>query len=174
MANINALFPTKYIKAADLNGQDAPLQIAGLTMEEVDEGEQKPVVRFVNHPQGLVLNKTNALVIAEMYGDDYDRWSGRTITLYATKCDMAGKRVDCIRVRSGMPQQPPVGPNFAQMPPVPPQPSPYPQPGWGQQPPPLPPQAGWPQQPFGQTPPAVPQQPPQPPQPPHSNGGYYQ
>ena len=144
MANINALFPTKYIKAADLNNQDVQVQITGLAIEEIEEGENKPVLRFAGHQQGLVLNKTNALVIAEMYGEDYDQWVGRTITLYATKCDMAGKRVDCIRVRPGQPQQqyPPQPPQWGNMPLAPQAPQ-----QWGQQPLPPPPQQYAPQPP---------------------------
>lgn len=155
MANINALFPTKYIKAADLQGQDLTLQIAGLSIEKIDDNSQEPVIKFANHNQGLVLNKTNALTIAELYGEDYDRWSGRMITLYSTQCTFGGKMVDCIRVRQAVPQaaQP-----LHQMP------QQYPQNGqahqfgspnqWGQQPPPPPPMMPYQGQqvpPYGQS-----------------------
>lgn len=164
MANINSLFPTKYVKAADLQGQDLTLQIAGLSIEKMEDGSMEPVVKFANHNQGLVLNKTNALTIAEMYGEDYDRWGGRPITLYPTQCDFAGKRVDCIRIRPNMPQQ-----GQGTLPP-----SQYPQQPYGQMPP-APQQQfpGYPSQPFGQQPPPPPAQYPQQ-QPPAYPGGYYQ
>ncbi len=54
---------------------------------------------FVGKDKGLVLNKTNFNVIADITGEaDSDDWPGKRITLYATKVDYQGRRVDAIRV----------------------------------------------------------------------------
>ena len=108
MPSIFAEFPSKHIKAADLGGNDLTLTIERLSVEQIEEGksETKPVLYFVGHPQGLVLNKTNATTIAEMYGADYGFWPGKPITLYPTTCEFGGRQTDCIRIRP-VPAAPP-------------------------------------------------------------------
>ena len=50
--------------------------------------------------QGLVLNKTNGLAIAEHYGDDTDGWHGRRVVLYATTTSFGGRMdTPCVRVK---------------------------------------------------------------------------
>ena len=105
--NINAAFPGKYIKAADLQGRDYELVISRLVVEKVLDSDE-PVLYFTKTDKGLVLNKTNAGRIADMHGEETDDWTGLHITLFPTECDFAGKLVPCIRVRTGNP--PPVQP----------------------------------------------------------------
>lgn len=98
--NIGAAFPSKYVKAADL-GQTRPVVvIENVTIENVgDDDERKPVVHFRGKSKGLVLNKTNANMIEEICGTpETDLWRGKQITLYVTKVEYAGKRMDGIRV----------------------------------------------------------------------------
>ena len=62
--------------------------------------EQKYIVHFKDTKKMLVLNKTNACVIAKVLDErDALKWPGRTIRLYPTTCSCFGKTVDCIRVR---------------------------------------------------------------------------
>jgi hypothetical protein len=58
------------------------------------------VLYFVGHQRGLVLNVTNGLAIASLYGDETDAWRGRWVTLYPTTCQFGNRMVDCIRVRA--------------------------------------------------------------------------
>lgn len=95
-------FSGNFLKAADLH-QPRVLTIQAVTKETVGESEQKLVARFAGEPQGLVLNKTNALTIAQWYGDDTAGWPGRQVELYATQTNFGGRMVPCIRVRQ--PQQ---------------------------------------------------------------------
>ncbi len=123
--DINQAFPSKFIKAADLQGQDVTVSIARFAMESVDDdaGELKPVIYFAGHQRGLVLNKTNALAIADLYGTETDAWLNQPVTLFPTQCNYAAKMVDCIRIRPFPPQHA----NAQQPPPfVPPQPPPVP------------------------------------------------
>lgn len=96
--NINGAFPSSYLKAADLQGRRVIVAIDKVVMEDIG-GEHKPVVKFQGKDRGIVLNKTNAAMIAEIAGsDETDDWKGVKVTLYPTKTDFQGKRVDCIRV----------------------------------------------------------------------------
>lgn len=96
--NIDEAFPGKYIKASDLQGRDVPVVITAVEFEKVGDGS-KPVVYFRNRDRGLVLNKTNARTIAEIYGDETEDWISKEITLWPTRTDYAGKMMPCIRIR---------------------------------------------------------------------------
>jgi hypothetical protein len=96
--NISGAFPSTYLKAADLQGRRVTVTMAGVRLEDIG-GEQKPILSFVGKDKGLVLNKTNANMIAEITGsEETDDWKGQAIVLYPTKTDFQGKRVDAIRV----------------------------------------------------------------------------
>jgi hypothetical protein len=105
MSDINALFPSKYLKASDLHG-DTRVTIVGVETQEVGDREQKPVVVFREaHLRPLVLNRTNANSIAEVLGSPMVRdWVGKQVTLYPATTEFQGKRVPCIRVRDRVPQ----------------------------------------------------------------------
>jgi hypothetical protein len=102
------LFPSKYLKAADLNGKPIELEIRDApteTLKNPDGVEQeKCVLYFTKGKKGLVLNLTNFDAVAEIAGgDDTDLWPGLRIEVYPTKTELRGKSVDCIRIRR--PQQ---------------------------------------------------------------------
>lgn len=52
----------------------------------------------------LLLNKTNAAVIARLYGNNPFKWVGKYITLFPSTTDSPQGTVDCIRVRPQVPQ----------------------------------------------------------------------
>lgn len=106
---ISQLFPSKYVKAADLNGKTVTLTIAKLVVEELGHGaekERKPVLYFQKATKGLVLNRTNAMTIAGLYGDESDDWEGKRISIYPTRIRAFGSMQDTIRVREEIPAQP--------------------------------------------------------------------
>jgi hypothetical protein len=96
------LFPSKYLKAADLKGKPVVVQIDRAAPEVLknDRGEEqsKLVIYFAKARKGLVVNMTNYDSIAAMHGGDTDDWRGGRIELYPTMAAMRGKTVDCIRV----------------------------------------------------------------------------
>jgi hypothetical protein len=100
--NINSAFPSKYLKADDAE-QDLILTIRGVKVETVGQGpkaEQKPVVYFVEVEKGIVLNKTNAKMIAKIAkSDDTDHWKGVIIRLISTEVEFQGDLVMSLRVR---------------------------------------------------------------------------
>ncbi len=100
MATRETLFPSKYVKHADLNGQDVTVTIDSMKIEEVGmDRETKPVLSFKDAKKGLVLNMTNYDTIALAYGEETDNWCNQKITLYGAQAQFGGKIVDCIRVR---------------------------------------------------------------------------
>jgi len=106
---VSALFPSKFVKAADLNGKTPTLTIKEVKTERLGHGndaENKPVLYFKNATKGLVLNRTNAVAIANLYGDEMDDWGGERITLYATTIRAFGKLQDVIRIKEEIPAQP--------------------------------------------------------------------
>jgi hypothetical protein len=94
--NINAAFPSEYVRAIDLAGQH-PVVILSVAIEEIgQQKDQKPVVRFAHYHDGmdlsgphllrpaekrLILNKTNAEVIVQRYGVETDAWPGALLML---------------------------------------------------------------------------------------------
>jgi hypothetical protein len=92
------VFPSNYIKAADLKGRTVTVVIADATIEKLGE-DRKLVLTFQGKEKGLVTNKTNANRIAYMYGNNTDAWVGKEIALKAELVDFQGKTVEAIRVQ---------------------------------------------------------------------------
>ncbi len=103
--NINEAFPSKYLsaKAGDLKGQRHTLTIARIARED---GIDKPILYFHNAKKGLALNKTNAMMIAHLYGPETDGWIGKQIELYEAQVMFNNEFVPSIRVQGPPPQMP--------------------------------------------------------------------
>jgi len=99
--NIYDMFPSKYVACGDLKGMDVPVKIQRIEMEDVSNGELKPIVYFVGMKKGLVLNRTNAKRIAANHGPETNGWIGKEIILYPSETEFKGETVPCIRVRGG-------------------------------------------------------------------------
>ncbi len=96
------LFPSKWIKAEDLDSGPQTVAIRELVVEEIGQGKQreaKGVLYFHARNKGLVLNATNCRTIEDAYGTESDNWPGKSIELFSTETDFQGKRVPCVRVR---------------------------------------------------------------------------
>jgi hypothetical protein len=98
------VFPSKYLKCADLKGKPMTVTITAATLETFKnskgEEQQKIVLSFAETKKGLPLNMTNFDATVDVCGEDTDDWPGKKIELYPTKTQMGGKTVECIRVRS--------------------------------------------------------------------------
>jgi hypothetical protein len=70
------------------------------------ERERKPVLYFQKATKGLVLNRTNAMIIAGLLGDESDNWIGKRIAIYPTRVKAFGTVQDAIRVKEEIPAQP--------------------------------------------------------------------
>ena len=98
------VFPSKYLKAADLKGKPHTVIIESApyeTLKGLDGKEaQKTVLHFKNAEKTLPLNLTNFDAVCGATGfPDTEDWPGQRIELHPTKTTMGGKTVDCIRIR---------------------------------------------------------------------------
>jgi len=101
--HVDLMFPSRYLKAADL--QDKPLS---LTIKQVFRDQvrmsngsisEKYILRFRETEKELILNKTNAKGIAKLLREPKAvNWAGSVIVLKPTTCEAFGEIVDCIRV----------------------------------------------------------------------------
>lgn len=96
--DISQAFPSNYIKASDLAGQSVSVVLLNCQMESFDDGD-RPVLFFQGRQKGLVLNKTNATVLADAFGSETDQWAGHPIELYSAQTSYMGKPCEGVRVR---------------------------------------------------------------------------
>lgn len=98
---LSEMFPSAYLKSADIDGE-MTLTISAVALQEfdTDDGgkEKKAVLTFANEKR-MVLNKTNATIIAGMLGDDTDHWIGKEITLHVQDVQFGSKMTPAIRVK---------------------------------------------------------------------------
>lgn len=102
---LRELYPSKYLKADDVEdmGGEVRALIKCLKIEELQDNEgkseDKPVLYFLRVDKGLVLNKTNADLIATMHGDETDNWTGKEVLLVTESVTAFGQTRPAIRVR---------------------------------------------------------------------------
>lgn len=106
------LYPSDYVKAADLNGRDLTVTIDHVEWDNIpqagkSEKVKKPVVILRNAAgkpirKKLAMGKTIARQIVDCLGEkDTAKWEGRKITLHGdTTRGTSGKTVECVRVRA--------------------------------------------------------------------------
>jgi hypothetical protein len=100
--NINDAFPSKYLRAPDLQGTSPTVTVAGVDFKPVGRSrEVRPIVRFVGKTKGLLLNKTNALALAAIAGTPQtEQWVGIKVRLVTTTATFAGESYPVIRVQA--------------------------------------------------------------------------
>lgn len=72
----------------------------------------KPAIVFQESPKPLLLSKTVARQLAELFGPDTDGWTGKRVEAYAELVKAFGREVQSVRVREAPPQKatkPPAG-----------------------------------------------------------------
>lgn len=101
MPRISEVFKGNYFNATDFDKNGKDLTIAFVEMEKVGKNDEKLVVHFedVEDDKVLPLNRTNALELAELIGDDSDDWGGSVVNFYRDMVMFNGKRTPAIRVR---------------------------------------------------------------------------
>ena len=105
MVNINTVFDSDYLKAADLEDKPHLATITKVDLETMRDNTQKLLVSFKEWEKGLLLNVTNANNIAAFCGPETDDWIGKQIVLFTAWVDFQGKSVEAIRVRAPKPQK---------------------------------------------------------------------
>jgi len=122
MGNIYDAFPSKYLKASDLQGRQPIVTIDRVEYEEVGkQRDRKPILYFANKDKGMVLNKTNANKVIAITGSAVtEEWQGAAVQLFVAQVEFQGDMVDAIRIKQPVRGQKPA--------PAPPKPAPAPKP----------------------------------------------
>ncbi len=102
---LSSIFPSKYLKAADLKGREPTVVIASAEIEKIGD-DNKLVLYFQDKDKGIVCNRTNADRIAYMYGTDTDSWIGKKIVLYTEMVNFQGKVTEAIRIKPSAKRDP--------------------------------------------------------------------
>ena len=102
--HLDKLYPSEWLKPADLNGQDIVLTIAGLGKEKVGRDNDERVVIRWQEPgkKKMILNRTNGRAIGEQYGKDTAQWGGKPVQLYVTTIEAFSDMHEVIRVRENI------------------------------------------------------------------------
>lgn len=91
-------FPSKYLKASDLQGREVKVIMQNVEREKVGD-DFKPALYFKRKDKAMILNKTNANTIGDAYGDDTDDWFDQPLILFSVMVDFQGKVGPAIRCR---------------------------------------------------------------------------
>ena len=104
MVTASDAFPSKYLKATDLNDGPAVVTIKLAELERIKgfDGKEQPkvVVYFAKKYKPLILNRTNFDAITDIANSgETDDWVGTRIELFTTPVTFNGKTADGVRVR---------------------------------------------------------------------------
>lgn len=97
--NIEEAFPSKYIKASDLKGQQVTVKMERIEHETIGD-DNKVVLYFQGKEKGLVLNVTNKNMIVDTYGPETDEWIAQPVILYEAMVQYQSKMVPAIRIKA--------------------------------------------------------------------------
>lgn len=99
-----AMFRGDYIAAVEMEeGKPLTLTITGIDFrsmfDEKKKGNiEKAVVSFREEERGWVINKTNAQLVAAMFGPETNDWRGKRVTIERQQVRLGGKMTPGIRV----------------------------------------------------------------------------
>lgn len=106
--NIRLMFPSKYLKAHDLEPGFTPVTIVKVDYQEVRNNsgpgrsadpEVLYTIYFEQFKKPMKLKKQNAEAIATALGtENVDEWKGRRVRIYPTEVRIDGKQYPCIFV----------------------------------------------------------------------------
>lgn len=114
MTNYRAGFQGQYIAAVDfgvtmpaeptLTIKSVPLEkVEQLKGDDSDGGAAKVRDRWIVYceesPRGWVMNRTNAICLAALFGDDVEGWVGHKVTLHAMMVQVGPKKDLGIRIK---------------------------------------------------------------------------
>ena len=83
MAKRNEVFPSRYLKEADLGGKPLEVEVERAPQEELgsgDDKDEKTVLYFRGMTKVLPLNITNWDSVADIAGDDTVDWPGARLS----------------------------------------------------------------------------------------------
>jgi hypothetical protein len=103
MVTRSEVFPTRWLKPADLKGEPCVLEIKRSKLEQVKfngKAETKLILAFAGTDKALIVNATNFDSLVEITGQsDSDNWPGHAIEAYPSTVPIHGEEHACIRLR---------------------------------------------------------------------------
>ena len=102
MPNLNNIFPSRYLKAHELQGKEPTVTIARVALERAyKSGDVLVIVYFLGKAKGLKLNLTMSREIARIAGsEDTDHWKGTVVQLFATTERFADQIHPVVRIKA--------------------------------------------------------------------------
>lgn len=96
--SVKTIYGGQYFKAADIPDEGIVGRITGVRVGKVGESDatEKIILSLSGVDEEYACNKTNALVLAETFGDNEDEWLGRSIRLTRGRTFYKGSMVECI------------------------------------------------------------------------------
>ncbi len=102
--NKASIFPSKHLSAADLPDEGMTVTIKEVTVERMQDGDEKPIMSFADRGlKDMIINVTKWNTIAKLYGDESDDWVGKRINIRPGEVKYQGNMVACIDVSSRKP-----------------------------------------------------------------------
>lgn len=97
---VDDVYKERWLKAIDLPEDELVVTISDVNDEIIGpEKEQKLILSFKEIEKQLVLNKSNATILKNQFSNRPRQWVGKSIALYATEVNFAGKVTLSIRIR---------------------------------------------------------------------------
>jgi hypothetical protein len=107
MTSFDDIYGSKYLSAADLKGNTLRVKIdkaEPVDLRQQDGSTQKKFVLFFDgQDKGMVLNKTNAMTLANAFGKNRDDWVDQRLEIYS---EMTGLGKPGLRIRPLRAQKP--------------------------------------------------------------------
>jgi hypothetical protein len=104
---LDELFPSKYLRASDIQGEQIftikEITIESLKNRETEKDEQKAILYFEESEKGIVLNKTNKNTLKALYGEAIADIIGKRVTLHTPDVEGFGKVAPAIRIKAQRP-----------------------------------------------------------------------
>jgi hypothetical protein len=108
------IYGSKFLGVADLNGQRKRVKIVDTEVSDLREKDgstkRKYIVWFETEEKALVLNKTNALRLAQAFGKNREGWHGAVIELYSEMTSLGKEGIRLRPLRKPPQQQKPQTP----------------------------------------------------------------
>lgn len=61
------------------------VEVEGVFDQQINATKQMVVIYFCGVSRGMVCNKTNGRLLAEMFGGDAEKWVGKSVSIVAAK-----------------------------------------------------------------------------------------
>jgi hypothetical protein len=101
---VDQLFPSRWLKSSDIGSNPRTATITKIDFEEVGQDrDRKAILSFQNTKKRMILNRTNAQILANLYGKEVQNWIGKRITLYCAEVQFRGTPCLAVRIREQVP-----------------------------------------------------------------------